>query len=273
MDGSFGIGTGAQRVRGAARVAAGRRSGADRLLRLRQEGSLKVLLPHAGPGGPVEAVLLNTAGGLTGGDRLSLVAEAEERARLRLSTQAAERAYRSDGGWAEVEARLAAGAGARVEWLPQETILYEGAALRRRLSVDLAVDARALLVEPVILGRRAMGEVVTRAAFRDRWEVRRDGSLVFADALRVEPEGWGGFGSPATLGGAGAWASLLLVAPEAEGLLGPLRAILGPRSGASLVRDGVLFARLLAEDGFQLRQALVPALERLAGPLPKVWRL
>lgn len=263
-----------QRTRGAAVVSAELRDGGPRLGQLRQEGSLKVLLPRQAPGDPVEAVLLNTSGGLTGGDRLRMAAQAGPGARLVLSTQAAERVYRSSGGMAEVEAALAVGPGGRLDWLPQETILYDGAALDRRLSLDLAPGGRALLVEPVILGRRAMGERVRRATFRDRWNIRQDGRLLFADRLRIEGETWGALESAGTLGGAGAWASLLLLSPEASALVRPLRALLPASAGASLVREGVLFARILAEDGFRLRQALVPAVELLSGgPLPKVWRL
>lgn len=263
-----------QRARGAALVSAERRDGAVRLGRLRQEGSLKVLLPRVRAGEAVEAVLLNTAGGLTGGDRLRMEASAGPGGHLVVSTQAAERVYRSPGGLAEVETTLAVAPGARLDWLPQETILYDGAALDRRLSLDLAPGGRALLVEPVILGRRAMGETVRQATLCDRWEVRQGGRLVFTDRLRIEGEAWATLESPATLSGAGAWASLVLLSPEAPALLGRLRSLLPPTAGASVVREGVLFARILAEDGFRLRQALVPAAELLAGaPLPKVWRL
>ncbi|EYD72934.1 Urease accessory protein UreD [Rubellimicrobium mesophilum DSM 19309] len=279
MDGSTGMAEGRpaaspQRTRGAATVSAELRDGHPRLGRLRQEGSLKVLLPTQAPGAALEAVLLNTSGGLTGGDRLRVAAQAGPGARLVVSTQAAERVYRSSGGMAEVEAALTVGLGGRLDWLPQETILYDGAALDRRLTLDVAPGARALLVEPVILGRRAMGERVRSATFRDRWDIRQDGRLVFADRLRIEGETWGKLESPGTLDGAGAWASLLLLSPEAPSLLGRLRSLLPTTAGASVVREGVLFARILAEDGFRLRQALVPAAELLAGgPLPKVWRL
>lgn len=279
MDGTTGqtsdlLGLRPQRAWGAALVSAERRDGAVRLAQLRQEGSLKVLLPRVRAGAAVEAVLLNTAGGLTGGDRLRQEASAGPGGHLVVSTQAAERVYRSPGGLAEVETALAVGPGARLDWLPQETILYDGAALDRRLTLDLSPGGRALLLEPVILGRRAMGERVRQATFRDRWAVRQGGRLLFADRLRLEGAAWGALESPGTLGGAGAWASLLLLSPEAPALLPSLRRLLPASGGASLLREGVLFARILAEDGFRLRQALGPAVELMAGgPLPKVWRL
>lgn len=263
-----------QRSRGVAVVTSQQRGGADRLDRLRQEGSLRVLLPGRPEGSPVEAVLLNTAGGLTGGDRLRVEAGAGPGSRLVVTTQAAERVYRSAAGRAEVAVALTVGPAARLDWLPQETILYDGGAIDRRLSVDLAPGGRALLVEAVVLGRRAMGERVRRGSFRDRWEVRQDGRPILADRLRLEGGDWGALGSPGTLGGAGAWASLALLAPEASARLGPLRVLVSQAGGASLVREGVLFARILAEDGHGLRQVLGPAVELLSGRgLPRVWRL
>lgn len=263
-----------QRTRGLAVVSVARRHGAVRLEALRQEGSLKVLWPASGDRASLEAVLLNTAGGLTGGDALNMSASVGAGARLVVSTQAAERVYRSVDGTAAVGAELKVAEGARLDWLPQETILYDGAALERRLALDLAPGGRALLAEPVILGRRAMGERVRLATFRDCWEVRQDGCLLLADRLRVEGEAWASLSTAGALGRSGAWANVALLGPDATALLEPLRRLLPTGAGASLVREGVLFARILAEDGFELRRALIPVLELLGGrPLPKVWRL
>ncbi|NDU99986.1 urease accessory protein UreD [Pseudoroseicyclus sp. CLL3-39] len=265
--------SGQPRAQGAVTLAVARRGAATRLVGLRQEGALKLLFPQPRPG-PMQAVLLNTSGGLTGGDRMRVSAEVGPGAALTLTTQAAERAYRAAEGVARSEVQVRMGAGAKLHWLPQETILFEGAALERRLILEMEEGAEALIAEPVIFGRREMGEALARATFRDAWDVRLCGRLVFADALRFGPDAAATLASPALGAGAGAMASLLLVAPHAEGKLAPLREALGPRGGASLVREGVLFARLLAEDGFRLRHHLEPALALLAGAaLPKVWRL
>lgn len=162
-------------------------SGASRLSDLRQQGSLRALFPR-GTGPAVEAVLLNTAGGLTGGDVMSVAAHAAPGTRLRLSTQAAERIYRAiEGTQARAEVRLQAEGDGRIDWLPQETILFDGARLDRRLLADLAPEATCLLVEPLVFGRLAHGEEVRTGRLRDRWEVRRGGRLVFADALTFDP--------------------------------------------------------------------------------------
>jgi len=270
----FNTATSLPRARGEVVLSAKRRGAASVLDRLRQAGSLKALFPRSS-GGPLEAVVLNTAGGLTGGDRMRLSAEAGPGTALTLSTQAAERVYRAlPGSKAGAGVSLTAMAGARIEWLPQETILYDGAALDRRLRLTLAADAAALVVEPLILGRAAMGEVVRDAHLTDRWEVTRDGALIFADALRLSGDIAALMDRAAIGGGARAMATLLYIGPDAAARREALRAAVGDAGGASLVRDGVLFARMLAADGFALRARLIPAIATLAqGPLPKVWRL
>ncbi len=262
------------RAIGALRLSVSHERASSQIRALRQSGSLKALFPR--PIGPaLEVVLLNTAGGLTGGDRMQTEVEAEPGAQVILSSQAAERAYRALGhSRAEVTLRLQAGAGARIDWLPQETILYDGSALARTLQADLAPTARMLLVEPVIFGRTAMGEVVKTGLLRDRWLVRRAGELIFADALLLEGNFAAHLTASGVAGGAGAMASVLYVGPDAAGYVTALRGLMPPTAGCSLVRDGVLFARLLAGDGFDLRRMLIPVIEYLsAAPLPKVWRL
>ncbi|MEM0942587.1 MAG: urease accessory protein UreD [Pseudomonadota bacterium] len=216
-------------------------------------------------------MILNTAGGITGGDRFAYRAAAGPGARLSLTTQAAERAYRAQPQeTGHVHAHLTAAEGARIDWLPQETILFDGSALSRRLEVDLAPDATLLAVEPLIFGRAAMGERLRALRFSEQWRVRRAGRLVFADALRLQGPAEEILAGPATLAGHRAMASILLAAPDAERFLAPLRTL----CPASLIRPGILAARITAPSGFELRHILLPALELLRGaPLPKVWTL
>ncbi|KAB0679296.1 urease accessory protein UreD [Aureimonas leprariae] len=262
--------------RAAGRAAVSVRAAADgptRLERLHQAGCLKLRFPRL-PGGRLEGVLINTAGGLTGGDRLQLdAAVVGQGAALTLTTQAAERVYRAAAGEAEVAVRLHVGAETALAYLPQETILFDGGRLRRRLDVDLAASSRLLLCESVILGRTLMGETVRTGLFRDSWRVRREGRLVFAEEARLDGDIESCRIAKAGLGGARAFASLLVQDERAESLVAPLREQLGEHGGASLV-DGLLVARLAAADGFSLRKRLVPALATLAkGGLPRVWSL
>lgn len=238
---------------------------------LRQVGSLKALFPRV-EGDPLHAVFLNTAGGLTGGDKMRIAARAQEGAHLVLSSQAAERAYRAPtGSQAISDVELDVAAGGRIDWLPQETILFEGAALSRRLTVRLSAGGTALLVEPIIFGRAAMGEVVHDLRFTDQWRVYCDGQLMFADAIRLIGDAAAQMQRLAIAAGAGALATLSLVGKQAAAFAG---VDLPDNAAASLIADDLLLVRLLAEDGFTLRRDLIPVIEALSdAPLPRVWRL
>lgn len=262
------------RADGAVRLSAVCRTGRTRLADLHQRGSLRALFPDT-QDLDLQAVLLNTAGGVTGGDRFDVRAEAGTDARLTLSTQAAERAYRAQPGeTGRIVATLAAASGAAVHWLPQETILFDGARLERRLDADLADDAVLLAVEPVIFGRTAMGERLRRLRFTDHWRIRRGGRPIYADALRLSGRAEEIIARPAALAGNRAMAGVVYIAPDAGAHLAALRALLPAAAGASLIRPGVLAARLVAADGLALRRILIPVLERLRGAaLPKVWSL
>lgn len=265
-----------QRAAGAARIEVRADGPTTRLRRLYQDGCAKIRLPRDADARDLEAVLINTSGGLTGGDRLSWDVEAGAGANLTVTTQACEKVYRARDDRAEVGVSLLAGPGARIDWLPQETILFDGSALSRTLQADLADDARLLVVEAVVLGRTAMGETVRAGALRDRWRIRREGRLVFADDLRFEGAVAGLATRAETLGGGAAFASLLLTAPDGERYLPAVRAALGdrPSCGASAF-DGNLFVRIVAADGLALRRVLLPVIAALrdgAAP-PRVWRL
>ena len=239
---------------------------------LHQAGASRALFPGRG-GAAVQAITINTAGGITGGDRFSLHLTAGAGSALRVATQAAERIYRAEAGeTAHVDTRASVAAGARLDWLPQETIVYDGAALRRSLRIELAADARLLLVEPLVFGRAAMGETLRAVDLRDRIEVTRGGLPLYLDAFALGGDATAHLARRGIAGGAGAMASLVLVAPDAESHLAPLRALMPITGGVSLIRPDVLVLRLLGRDAFDLRRALVPALTRLTGnALPRSW--
>jgi urease accessory protein len=163
---------------------------------MREEGCAKLRLPTRVMGQAPEAIIINTSGGLAGGDRFELMTEATSD--LCLTTQAAEKIYRSLNQETQVSSRLVGRGKARLLWLPQETILFDGAKLERSLEVELHLDATLLAIETVILGRRAMGESLTDFFFHDRWRIRRDGRLVYADDVRLDPTRMG----PCRLNGA-----------------------------------------------------------------------
>ena len=262
----------APRAQGALRLVAKRRGAGTVIDDLRQEGSLKALFPRV-RGNPLDTVFLNTAGGLTGGDRMTINVAGQADTHVVMSSQAAERAYRAQPGQiAQSTVDLHAEAGARIDWLPQETILFDQAALNRRLNVHLAGDATALLVEPLIFGRTAMGEAVQQLRFCDQWRVRRDGKLIFADAVRLIGDAQALLQRPAIAAGCNAMATVLLAGPTAAACASQIT--LPHTSGKSLIADDLLLVRLLATDGFALRQQLIPLIAQLNNvPIPRVWRL
>ena len=261
-----------QRARGEGRVVATVRDGQTEIADLYQVGCAKIRLPHT-HSHALQAVLMNTAGGLTGGDHVRWSATARAGARLVLTTPACERVYRSLGSDAVVENRLVAEAGAHIDWLPQETILFEGGRLDRRLAVDLADGATLTAVEAVLLGREAMGEAARTAQLRDTWRIRRNGRLLHAEATTLSGADRERDGS-SLLAGALAFATILHVAPDAERRLGDVRALLPETGGASAIGER-LTVRLLAANGLALRRALSPIIALLsdAGSLPRLWSL
>ena len=266
-----------QRVAARGSLSVELKAGRTRLRRLFQDGAAKIRMPRA-DSDPLEAVLINTAGGLTGNDRLAWDMEVGAGASAVVTTQASEKVYRASSGYAEVVAHLSVGDGGRIAWLPQETIMFDRAAFSRRLTVDLAEGASALIAEATIFGRGAMGETVERGRFRDRWRVCVAGQLVHAEEFAVGPAVSQTLRGRAGLAGATAMATVLLVSRDTESWLDRVREIVGDEGGASawsVGGTGKLLARLYASDGYNLRKRLVPLLGLLNGRagLPKCWSL
>ncbi len=264
-----------QRARGEIGLGFRRRGAATVLARLRQVGCLQARFLRAHSAERVDTVLLNTSGGIADGDDLRIAVALEDGARVVLATQAAERVYRARTGarTAQVRASITLAAGAAMEWLPQETILFDGAALDRALDVSLAADASFLGLESLVFGRAAMGETLRHGFLQDRVRLLRDGRLILHDAIRLDGDIASLLATPATANGAGAAATLWLVAPDAATRLDALRtALAGAEAGASCW-DGMLVARLLAPDAAALRRGVLAALAVLRDGRvpPRVW--
>lgn len=269
-----------ERANGGARVTFAYSDGQTRLADLYQRDPCRVLFPTPEPGDPPEAAILTTSGGLADGDRIAIDIALGAGATATVTTSAAEKIYRAATTSREVgiDVSLDVGSAATLEWLPQETIVFDAARLARQTVVDLAPDARLLACEVLVLGRSASGERFTRGLVLDGWRLRRGGKLVWADALRLD-----GPPSPAPgFGDANALATVLLVLPLPEdSLRDAAREMLEPfedqvRCGVSCV-NGVLIARLLG-NSTMVRQALGRLLIEmrhkafgLPSRLPRVW--
>ena len=220
-------------------------------------------------------VLTNTSGGVTGGDRFRTEIVAEVGAGVTVTTQTAERAYRAQPGQTgRVDTVLRIGAGSRVNWVPQETILFDGCAFARRLTVEMGEGASALVVEPVVFGRSAMGESVSSGLFDDRIELRSGDRPIFLDRTRLDGDMAATLARPAVANGGGAAAIVLFADASAEARLPSVRDMLPETAGASLVTQDLLVSRIVSDDSYTLRQTLMPLIAMLLEDvIPRPWMI
>ena len=262
------------RARGTVSLVCKQTSAGSVIKHLYQAGSARCLFPRK-TDETLNAVFLNTSGGVTGGDEMAFSATAGADSTLTVTTQACERAYRAQPGQVgRVRNTLQVHDGARLNWMPQETILFEGSALDRRLDIALHDTASLLTVEPLVFGRAAMGEALHNCTLNDRIEIRRGTGPVYIDALRMGGDLAAHLAKAHTANGAGAMASVVLVDPSAEMHLDHVRALLPDTAGASLLARDILVIRLLATDSFTLRSALLPVLRALKNTeIPRCWMI
>ncbi|MDP3658638.1 urease accessory protein UreD [Phenylobacterium sp.] len=262
-------------LRGELRLGFATRAGRTYLAQSYQAGCLRARSPRAAAGEMASVVLINTGGGVAGGDRLHQHISWGAGAHGVVAAQAAEKVYRSLGPSSVIDTRLELAGRARAEWLPQETILFDRARLVRRTEVRMTGDASFHGVEAVVLGRAAMGETVREGLLADSWRIWRDGRLIYADAQRLE-----GPIDPlmmrASIGaGARAVAVLIHVSAQAGRYLTALREVFANAAGraAASAWNGMLVARFLAPDGQRLRADLTAALAVLRDgrAAPRVW--
>jgi urease accessory protein len=269
------------RVAGGARVRLRDDRGTTRLAELWHHDPVRVLMPRPVDDVVPHVVVLNTAGGLVGGDAVSVAIELGPSARALATGQAAEKVYRSDGPTVEIANALSVADGAWLEWMPQETILFEGCRLRRRLTLSLEGRARCLAAEMVVFGRRARGETIATARFADRWDLRRDGRLVWTDALSLGPEAGAQLGASFAFGGAAAMATMVYAGQDAARHLDAVRALLAERTGIAATCLGeILILRALAADAAALRRDLAAVWRHLRAEagglparLPRLWHI
>jgi len=262
----------ANRARGAVTFDVRSVEGVTRRGEVHESGSLRVRFPSP-EGEGLSAVLVNTAGGVAGGDRFDIEIAAHEGARLTLTTAAAEKVYRAAGQAAELNIALKADEGAHLAWLPQETILFDRAKMSRRIEMDLAEGASLLLCEIVVFGRSAMGERMEQGAFVDRWRLRRGGRLIFAETVRLEGDIGKKLGQPAIANGGVAVGTALIV-PGDEALVERVREAASSFGGEAAISawNGFAMARFCAQDAARLRADMMAVLGRASSvPLPRLW--
>ena len=246
--------------------------GGSRRGRVHEAGSLRVRFPNGQSQAALDAVIVNTAGGMTGGDRFTIDIQVGAGATLTVTTAAAEKIYRSLGPDTEIAIKLGVAPGGSLRWLPQETIVFDGVRLRRAIDVDLARDTNLLLAEACVFGRSAMGEVVTDGSIFDRWRVRAGGAFVLAETLRLDDKIAQRLAQRATAAEGVAVASVIKI-PSSDDDAAAVRTLQEQFAGEVGVSawNGLAMARLVAADGAALRRDLVAVLTALGGaPLPRL---
>jgi urease accessory protein len=259
----------ANRSAGRIALSVASHGGVTRRNQVYEDGPLRVRFPNA-HGHALDAVIVNTAGGIAGGDRHDLNIAVGEGAALGVTTAAAEKIYRALGPDAEIAVKLKAETGGRLTWLPQETILFDGSRLKRSIDVELAPGATLLMAEAVIFGRSAMGEAVEYGAFNDRWRVRRDGHLLFAETVRLDGAIARMMSEPAVTGGGVAIATVLAI-PGDQAMAERVRTQTFCGEVGVSAWNELAVARLCAKDGASLRRDMTAVIAALGGTLPRLW--
>jgi urease accessory protein len=258
-----------------------RRGERSTLAHVRHTGPLTLQRPLYPEGeGVCHAIVVHPPGGVAGGDALEIAVSAGAGAHAVLTTPGAGKFYKSAGRVAAQSVIVGAAAGAVVEWLPQETIIFDGADARLELDIDLAHGARALAWEIVALGRTASGETFTHGRLRQRLRIRCGGALRVDEAgdtrggsawLQAAP-GWRGQVVSATLVAVGAVVD--------DALLDRARTALEGHPGAAVTRvtPDVLIGRYLGPATeparaalFALWSVLRPAVAGIAAQTPRIW--
>ena len=269
-----------QRADGCGRIVLSGSENGTRIEEVFERSPTRILFPRTGHYRVEEAVIINTGGGVAGGDRLECSVTALPGASIAVTSQAAEKVYRALHDPARVATRLKARESARLAWLPQETIIFNWARLHRTTEIELFSGSELLALEWLVLGRAAHGEIVVGGSVIDGWRVKRDGRLVWADSFRITDETFAHLSRKALLSSCNAIATLIYFGPDLEKRLDLLREIipsLGCNCAATLL-SGLIVVRFAAKGSSDLKLALRSFLEQFgpelgSGPfrVPKMW--
>lgn len=265
-----------QRSHGAARLAFANRDNRNSIVERYASAPVRILTPSV-QGGIPEAVLANTSGGIAGGDTSHIDILVAQNAQALVTGQAAEKIYRSIDMPASIRTVIKIEDGSTLEYLPQESILFDGAKLNRAVNISLGARSCLLLSEMFVLGRWAMNEDFTRGIFLDRWSIDVAGQPIWREGLRIEG-GLSSLSSSLGFANARALATIFYAGANAAEVLGLARDVIGPMGGATIVR-GMLVVRMLGNEAGMLKQQLgeiisiirASALGRPA-EVPRVWR-
>ena len=246
-----------------------------KLKRFYQSGSAKIFIPKT-YAKTTEAVLVNTAGGLTGGDIFGAKLRADGDTHLTVSTQTAERVYCALGPQAaKITIDIDLGGKASLHWLPQETILFDGAGFSRHLKVEMDDAASFLASEMMVFGRTAMHETVRQGNLSDQWRISRGGRLIHAEALRLDGHIDEKLLQPASADGGVCVATTLYVSCDAEAKADAVRSFFKNHDDvrtAVSAWDGKLVIRSVCGNTARLKRLMAQFIEQFRNIAnPRVW--
>lgn len=239
--------------------------------RLHEAGALRL---RRCAGDDCDVVVVNTGGGIVGGDRHRLAVELRAGTRVQFTTAAAEKVYRSLGPSSRIDIDLRLEEGAHLDWLPQETILFDRAILNRRIEVRMSPTSKFLAVESVVFGRLAMGEVAVAGHFGDSWRVRLGERLIYAEETRLSGDVAGLLDRPALAAGARASSLLLFVGDDLDERVSALARDYHPPEVACgfSQRNKVLIGRYLSPSPASLKNLVARHVAALSGRgTPRAW--
>ena len=269
-----------QRAEGSCRIVLSGSETGTRVIDIFQRAPLRIMFPRTTGAAVEEAVLINTAGGIAGGDRLQFDVTARPNASIAVTSQAAEKIYRALDEPARITTLLKACEAAKLAWLPQETIVFDRGRLSRETEIDVSSGAELLALEWLVLGRAALGEEVVGGHISDSWRVRKDGRLIWADSFRATDETFPHLHRKALLSNCKAVATLIYFGPHLDARLEFLRDIVSSLEChcAATSVGGLIIVRFAAKVSSDLRRALQSMLRQFSGELgsgpfrvPKMW--
>lgn len=243
------------------------------------DGPLVVQKPLYPEGGDIcHAIVVHPPGGIAGGDELTLKVKTEKKASALLTTPGAAKWYRSAGPWATQS--VAFDVKGTLEWLPQETIVFDGALAESAYDVNLGADAGLIGWDIVCLGRTGSGERFARGTFRTSMQIRREGKLLWLERGRIDGGGRL-LESPAGLNGKPVFGTLfssfLHFDKKILDALREQKPTLG--DGAVTRLPGILLARYLGDSSEAARRYFIalwrilrPALMGREANEPRIWR-
>ena len=248
--------------------------GNTKLSDLRQEGSMRAVFPRS-TNNNLEAVIVNTAGGITSGDYFSTYAKVAKGANLTITTQAAERIYSAfDNESGKINNKLSVEENAQLYWLPQETILFDGSKLERKLNIELFDTSKVLFVEPIVFGRLASGEELGSCFFKDNVSINCNGEPIYIDGIKMNGNITKILKNKSISNNNKAMANIVLYDANSIEILNKIRKLLPSTAGASLINNHLLLIRILSPDSYELRKKLLPILSLLTdNAVPKNWKL